>query len=351
MSHELRTPLSTISGFAQLLHSNLPPGDERDMADSIVAASNHVNGLVRDLLDYSRADADALGPTLSPVSLRAAIDEALELVSGTARDLDVRVDVQVGDEHVLAVHRHLVQVVLNLLSNAVKFGGRGGTVRARSVVVDGCVTCSVTDEGPGIPVDLQLRAFQPFERLDNAKGIAGVGLGLAISEALMRAMKGTLTLSSPPGQGATFTIQLPLALSAEGGQESSPDNDLIGTEKARLVLYVEDEPLNASLMESIVSLLPGRRLLVEPTVAGGISAAAALRPALILLDIHLPDGSGFDVLQAVRADPATAAIPVFVLSADATEQAERHALELGVDRFITKPFNINDFVGLVDEVT
>ena len=119
----------------------------------------------------------------------------------------------------------------------------------------------------------------------------------------------------------------------------------------QLVLYVEDEPLNASLVESIIGLLPGRSLHVEPTVAGGIEAAARLQPALVLLDLNLPDGSGFEVLSSIRANPTLAGVPVFILSADATEQATGRAHELGADRFITKPFNLKEFVGLVEAAT
>jgi PAS domain S-box-containing protein len=347
VSHELRTPLNTISGFAQLLESNLPTGPDRDMARSIHTASEHVNSLVQDLLDYAQADTDVLDPTLDVVSLRGVLDDALGLVAGTARDLDVRIDVQAGSEYVMADRRHLVQVVLNLLSNAVKYGGRGTTVRVTTAATESVVQCAITDEGPGIPPELQRQAFRPFERLDNATGVAGVGLGLSIAESFMRAMKGTLRLVSPPGHGATFTIELPLAHPAEHGPSVSEPAGVA----TRLVLYVEDEPLNASLVESIVGLLPGRVLRVEPTVAGGIAAVAALHPALVLLDLNLADGSGFDVLKAVRADPATAHTPVFILSADATEQATRRALDLGADRFITKPFNLKEFVGLMEAAT
>jgi DNA-binding response OmpR family regulator len=159
-------------------------------------------------------------------------------------------------------------------------------------------------------------------------------------------MKGTLTLASPPGSGATFIVELPAAVDVSDRAAVTPVPP-----PNRMVLYVEDEPLNASLLDSIISLLPGRELQVEPTVAGGITAARELHPTLILLDLHLPDGSGFDVLHAVREDPNTAATPVFVLSADATEEAGRHALELGADRYITKPFNLKEFLALLDATT
>ncbi|MEN9644325.1 MAG: hypothetical protein RL238_994 [Actinomycetota bacterium] len=350
VSHELRTPLNTISGFAQLLEGSLDQPSQREMATSILSACAHVNSLVQDLLDYSKADADMLEPSLAPVGIRGVCTAAMALVSGAARDLDVTLDTEVDDVYVLADQRHLVQVAVNLLSNAIKYGGKGSTVRVRSAVTPTTVRVAITDEGPGIPPEMQQRAFRPFERLDNATTVDGVGLGLSIAESLVRAMRGSLTLSSPPGEGATFTIELPVTEPVrrdDTGALAVPAD----TPRNQLVLYVEDEPLNASLVESIIGLLPGRSLHVEPTVAGGIEAAARLLPALVLLDLNLPDGSGFEVLTSIRANPAMEGVPVFILSADATEQATGRARELGADRFITKPFNLKDFVRLVEDAT
>jgi PAS domain S-box-containing protein len=348
VSHELRTPLNTISGFAQLLEATATDAEQRSMAASIVSASAHVNGLVQDLLDYSKAEANALEPVLVPVSVRSAVDAALDLVAGAARETQVTIDTQAGDEWVIADRRHLVQALLNLLSNAVKYGGQGSTVFVTTSSDDVVVRCSITDEGPGIAPELQQRAFRPFERLGNTEFVDGVGLGLSIADSFVRTMHGHLTLTGPPGAGATFTIELPR--SSRSTDDTDPIDDAAAPAN-QLVLYVEDEPLNASLVESIVALLPGRSLHVEPTVKDGIAAVHRLRPALILLDVNLPDGSGLDVLAAVRADPAIAGAPVFILSADATEQAASRALELGADRFITKPFNLKEFVALVDAAT
>lgn len=348
MSHEVRTPLNSISGYAQLLRDHLAGTPEQEMAERILAASELVNSLVNDVLDVAKADADLLEPELTVVPLRAVLDDALGLVANSARDFGVRLRVDVGVHHVLAARRHLLQVLVNVLSNAVKYGGRDTTVTVTSGERDGRVWCSVHDEGPGIPADLQRRAFRPFERLDNSSGVTGVGLGLSIADSFTRAMKGTLTLSSPPGEGATFTIELTRADADRAADAAGPPTT--GSAE-RYVLYVEDEPLNASLVESIVALLPGRRLRIEPTVAAGISAVEELRPALLLLDLNLPDGSGLDVLQAVRAVPHLAHTPVFVLSADATEQASRRALDLGADRFITKPFDLKEFMALIDATT
>jgi PAS domain S-box-containing protein len=347
MSHELRTPLNAIAGFAQLLTAELEQPAQRSMAQRIVAASDHVNGLLQDMLDYSKAHADVLEPNVGVVSLAEVVHDAVELVTGVAHDLDVEIHTDLTDVAALADRRHLVQVFVNLLSNAVKYGGRSTQVTVTAVVVGEMVRCSIADEGPGIPLDQQRRVFEPFERLDTVGDVPGAGLGLAIASSFMRAMGGAIELDSAAGEGATFTVVVPTAASAAARMGSEdPTSD-----QSHLILYVEDEPLNASLVDSIVGLLPGRSLHTEPTVAGGIAAMHRLRPSLILLDLHLPDGSGFDVLRAARSEPRFARTPVFILSADATDQAASRAAELGADRFITKPFNLKEFIVLLETLS
>lgn len=339
-SHELRTPLAAIAGYAQLLHDSVAEPAQREMASSILAATEHVLDLVQNLLDVSKADADALAPRLETVRLCDAVDDAVELVAATAAEHDVHIDVLHCTNEVVADRRHLVQAIVNLLSNAVKYGGDGSTVRVACASDGGRVRCSISDEGPGVPVKEQRRIFRPFERLGD-DGSDGVGLGLSIADALVRAMNGSITLDAQGG--ATFVIELPAATPTSTAAADDPPN--------RLVLYVEDEPLNASLMESIIAMIPGRSLHIEATIVGGLAALRERRPALVLLDLNLADGSGLDVLTAIRDDPSLAVAPVWVLSADATEQTASRARALGADRFITKPFDIKEFVSVVESVT
>ena len=341
VSHEVRTPLNTIAGFAQLLQVGLERESDRRMIADILAATAHINGLVQDLLDYSRAEAHGLDSSLGAVDLNDAVKEAMSLVIGTARDHDVRIIDHVGYHTVIADRRPLVQVLTNLLTNAVKYGGDGSDVTVASELVGRCVRCTVTDQGPGISPHQQLVIFNPFQRLENARGVAGVGLGLAIADAYVRAMHGTISINSELGYGSTFVVELPVATLE--APEAAPTT--------RLVLYVEDEPLNASLVSSIVALLPGRTFHVAPTVAAGIEAALQLSPSLVLLDLNLPDGSGFEVLKAIRADSALRNTPVFMLSADATGQAIGMATDLGADRFITKPFDLGEFLEVIGAAT
>lgn len=350
VSHELRTPLNTISGFAQLLLASVMTDTDRNMASNIVAASTHVNSLVQDLLDYARAEANALEPNLVDVSLSEAISEAVSIVASLAEQHDVRFTLNTCDAHVIADRRHVVQVLTNLLSNAVKYGGDHSEVTVDCSTFASHVRCQVRDNGPGIPLHLQRDIFRPFHRLDNSAGVSGAGLGLSICEAYTRSMGGTLTVQSQPGQGTTFTLELPDANETVAAVRVDDHSNDQATDN-RTILYVEDEPLNAALVSSIVALLPGRELHVATTVAAGIAAARQLQPALVLLDLNLPDGTGFDVLSAIKAHPELCAATVYMLSADATEQSTSRATDLGADRFITKPFDLTEFLSLLEAAT
>lgn len=351
VGHELRTPLNTIAGFAQLLQARLSDDDLQQMAGHIVSASSHLNALVQELLDYSKAEAAVLSPTLGEVDLAEVVADAVALVTAAASDGRVRIETAVDRIVVRADRRHLVQVLVNLLSNAIKYGGADSTVRISATEKIDEVTCSVSDEGPGIPSDRLQSVFSPFERLENSAGVPGVGLGLSIAEALMRAMNGRIVVTSPPGHGATFTLHLRSAAVTTASGADATDGATRPTAEGHLIVYVEDEPLNAALVESVIGLLPGRRLLVAPTVADAVRLLAVESPSLVLLDLNLPDGSGLDVLRVVRADPRLSGVPVYMLSADATEESTRQARDLGATRFITKPFDLGEFLSLVEVAT
>ena len=362
MSHELRTPLNTVVGFAQLLHQRLENSSEREMADHILAAGKHVAELVEDLLAFSRLQSSSLEPRLAEVDVLDVVEEAMIITAGSASEARVRFDLRIAADEVertaLADQRQLTQVIVNLLSNAVKYGGCDTEVAITVEHDEHTVRCTVSDHGPGIAPHLQRAVFRPFERLENTRHISGVGLGLAIADSFMRGMNGSIALVSEPGEGAAFTVSVPRATPTAQPEQRSDEPGATSrgpsstsTTGERLVLYVEDEPLNAALLGSIIELLPGRRLRVEPTVADGIAALAEETPALALLDLNLPDGSGLDVLRAIRADAASRSIPVFILSADATEEATHRALENGADRYLTKPFDLTEFLGLIDAAT
>ena len=204
MSHELRTPLNAVLGFAQVLQMGSLDNDEQESVKQILRGGRHLLGLIDEVLDISRISTGQLSISQEPVSVAAAIEEAVALVRPIAaeRDIEFRQE-DVNGTHVLADRQRLKQVLLNLLSNSVKYNRVGGTVSISSEeLVGGMFRIKVADTGLGIPTEAMERLFMPFDRLGaEASNVQGTGLGLALSKGLMDAMGGSLTAESVVGTG------------------------------------------------------------------------------------------------------------------------------------------------------
>jgi CheY-like chemotaxis protein len=250
----------------------------------------------------------------------------------------------------------LRQVLLNLLSNAVKYNHEGGEIAVTaSLTIDGHLRMQVQDTGEGIPPEKMERLFTPFDRLDrDSIEQEGTGLGLALSKGLVEAMGGRIGAQSKPGVGSIFWLELKLvterqtkAILAEvGGNLSEQIRSKLG-----LVLYVEDNLENLKLVEAIMERLPQVQLMTA--IQGRLALELALEhhPDLILLDLHLPDMPGSEVLRRLKAEPATQKTPVIILSANAlpAQIAELLAPAGGALAYLTKPFDIQEFLNVVED--
>jgi len=215
----------------------------------------------------------------------------------------------------------------------------------------------VVDTGPGIAAEAMGQLFVPFERLGNEQsGVEGAGLGLPLSRRLAEAMGGTLDVASVPGQGSSFWVELPVAEGpvqrAERRQELDPQAQPLPEEPAPTltVLYIEDNMSNLQLVERVLSRRPGVRLISAMRPQLGLDLAAEHDPDLILLDLHLPDMPGQEVLRRLRAEPRTAEVPVVILSADARPTLVDQLLAQGARAFLTKPLDVKELLELLDAV-
>jgi PAS domain S-box-containing protein len=358
MSHELRTPLNSILGFGQLLQLEELPGGTRESVDRIVKAGRHLLALINEVLEISRIEANAPSGPVEPMDVCRPLIEALELVRPLAdeREINISTDFHGGlYRFVLADEQRLTQVLLNVLSNAIKYNRIGGQVRISfRDAEDRRLRLCVADTGYGIAPDAIAKAFMPFERLGADKtATEGSGLGLTLSRSLMEAMGGTIDVErSQPGEGTTFFVELPLAdngvvvrpepLAPRDGEPLQAMTVGPGT-----VLYIEDNLSNLDLVRGLLSRVGSVRLI--PAVQGGlgIELAARHRPDLILLDLHLPDLSGDEVLKRLREDERTGSIPVIVLSADATRDQIERLKRQGAAEYVTKPIDVPAFLGAV----
>jgi signal transduction histidine kinase/ActR/RegA family two-component response regulator len=356
MSHELRTPLNGIIGFAQLLELGQLTPDQQESVTHIVKGGRHLLMLINEVLDIARIEAGKLSISLEPVLVSDALAKAVDLVrpQAAARRVELAI-APVDDVHVTADRQRLQQVLLNLLSNAVKYNREGGAVTVSCARAPGStdVHLHVRDTGRGIPRAMLGRLFTPFDRLDAEQaGYEGTGLGLALSCRLLDAMGGGISVDSVPGEGSTFSVRLPAAERPEARVGLvEPTIAVTGPGQLRgTILYVEDNIANVQLLERIVTLRPGMSLVTAMQGSQALELARAHRPGLVLLDLHLPDIPGEEVLARLRQDPQTRAIPVIVLSADATPARVERLLAEQVRAYLTKPLDVAQLLRTFDEV-
>ena len=357
MSHELRTPMNAILGFAQLMQLDDLSEEHSESVGRIVIAGKHLLTLINEVLDIANLQAGNLSLSVEPVSAHAVATESSSMIYALVQRYghELEVDVEDGTDHLLADAQRLKQVLINLLSNAIKYNSAAGNIRVNGFGDGDIYRIEITDDGPGIPPDKLSRIFVPFDRLGAESGsVEGTGLGLTVSKELVEAMGGHLKVRSKVGAGTTFSVELPLAHELPGatgapdGDEFDDDSevyDIRGT-----VVYIEDNPSNTEVMRRLLTRRPNVTLYTADTGEEGIQATFMELPDLVLLDLHLPDMSGSDVLKRLKADARTMSIPVVVVSADATQSRTQQVKAAGVVEYITKPFEIREVLQVVDEL-
>ncbi|MGH7448712.1 MAG: MHYT domain-containing protein, partial [Longimicrobiales bacterium] len=358
MSHELRTPLNAILGFGQLLDVDLENPENRESADQILKAGQHLLTLIDEVLDIARIEAGQISLTVDPVPVGVVLRESVDLVRLMAdrQGITLRVPDLPAAEHFVRADRHrLKQVMLNLLSNAIKYNCRQGTVTLSCEPGPGDqLRLVVRDTGRGIPAGMLERLFTPFDRLGaDQTAVEGTGLGLALSKGLVEAMGGRLGVESSEGKGSAFWVELPLV---HGIREVAPAAEPAPARteppppgRPQTVLLVEDNLANVRLMERLLQRRPQVKLITAMQGRLGLELAREHRPDLILLDLNLPDISGEKVLIEVRQDVELCDTPVVMISGDAIPSQVQRMRDLGARAYVTKPFNIQYFLRVLDE--
>jgi len=357
MSHELRTPLNAMLGFAQLLDVDrqqpLAP-HQREWTSQIQQAGWHLLHMINDTLDLSRIESGSLRLELKALPLDDSVAAARALVeqAAQARQITITQQLSPGATTVIADDTRLKQVLINLLSNAVKYNVEGGRVSITSSRVDAhTVELQVRDTGLGMDEAQLADLFQPFNRLGRDTYGEGTGIGLVISRRLAELMGGTLQASSTAGQGSCFTVRLQAAdrQALAAGDGDAEAGVPAAHYRRRVVHYIEDNDTNAEVMRGVLAQRPQVQLRVSSSGLEGLNAVREHRPSLVLLDMHLPDIDGLELLRQLKADRRTADIPVIVVSADATTSRIDEARALGAAHYVTKPVNVPHMLALVDE--
>jgi PAS domain S-box-containing protein len=363
MSHELRTPLNAVLGFAQLLQMDTSAplsAQQQAKLQHIESAGAHLLAMINDVLDLSRIESGGMPLTAETVALRVAVEEATALVANAARDAGVRLLIEPPDpktaigEHVQADHLRLRQVLVNLLSNAIKYNREHGSVTVRwgATRQGDAVQLQVLDTGQGLSPEQREHLFEPFNRLGAERSsIEGTGIGLVVTQRLVQLMGGSVQVQSQPAIGSCFTVTLPSAMG--GGTRPAPLGATPAAVPApgprRTVLYAEDNPMNVELVREVMRLRADCRLVIARNGREALAMAQSERPDLLLLDMHLGDMTGLDVLQRLARDPQLARVPAVALSADAMPAPIAAAQRAGFHAYLTKPLDVAEFLRVVDQ--
>ena len=357
MSHELRTPLNVILGFAQVMETSDLDEEDRESVEHIIKAGRHLLDLINEVLDLSRIESGTLTISPEPVLADELVSDTLDLIRPAARDrhIDIVETAETCEAFVRADRQRFKQVLLNVLSNAVKYNRDGGKIFVSCSRGEEDLQIKIRDTGPGIPTAFMDKLFEPFERLGaEALKVEGTGLGLSLSRQLVEVMGGTIDATNSDEGGAEFTIELPLdtspAVALEEAGARSEQGDVSIERPGRTILLIEDNLTNLRLVERILRSRPEVALI--PAMQGqlGLELAREHNPDLILLDLHLPDLSGFEVLNRLRADPRTRGSPVVVVSADASPGQVRRLLDAGAAEYLTKPLELTRFFETLDAI-
>ncbi len=350
MSHELRTPLNAILGFAQLLLMDSISDTQKEAVLQIERGGKHLLELINEILDIAKIEAGKLSISLESVFISEVLTETLELVRPLITARKITVEFKTGDpcaKWVLADRRLIIQVLMNLLSNAIKYNRVGGEVRIACEEYDNnFLAVTVADTGVGISESDMKLVFTPFNRLSaDAGAVEGTGIGLALSLGLMKAMGGWIDVKSVEGQGSEFTFYIaitdaPRILDLRSSGSSVASVKTFSATPAKSVVYIEDNKSNIALVKQLVTHIDGVILLHSAFGRAGIDLVVANHPDLVILDLHLPDMSGEDVLTQIRNNQSMRDVPVVILSADANSSSARRMLKLGANRYLSKPFDV-----------
>lgn len=355
VSHELRTPLTSIKAFAEILLDNVgeDPETQMEFLEIINKESDRLTRLINNLLDLSRIEAGRMKWDREQLDLHEVVSTAVTSLSAAAEKKGLRLEVEIEEELPTVGDRDkLIQVVTNLLGNAIKFTSEGGVVRVLTGRKDLLTArIEIQDSGVGIEAQYHESIFEKFSQVDSSetRDIKGSGLGLPIARSITEHHDGKLYVESELGQGSSFIVELPLHVESEGEGAvvaDEPEFSLLehGFEPGQTVLIVDDEPSIRRFLRHILET-EGFMVIEARTGEDAVATAQRERPAIVLLDLVLPDIDGFEVLSRLKQQSATRSIPVIILS---IIEDEERCFRLGASDYLPKPI---DRERLVDRVS
>ncbi len=359
MSHELRSPLNAILGFAQLMESGPPPPSASQMASivQILQAGWYLLELINEILDLALIESGKLSLSLEPVSLGELLGDCRAMIEPQTLRNNLQLQFPRFDspKYVYADRTRAKQIFINLLSNAIKYNRNGGSVEVSCESgSENRTRIRFRDTGEGLSADKLAHLFQPFNRLGQEAGSEeGTGIGLVVSKRLVELMGGQIGAHSTVGVGSEFWVEFDAALEPRSAPVGTPiPVSLLNVDEGaalHTVLCVEDNLANLTLIEKLLERRADIRLLTARDGPGGVETAITRQPEVILMDINLPGINGFQALQMLAENPATAGIPIIALSANAMPLDIEKGLQAGFYRYLTKPIRVDELMATLEE--
>jgi PAS domain S-box-containing protein len=354
MSHELRTPLNSIIGFSEVLQDQLfgqLNEKQQEYVNNILTSGRHLLSLINDILDLSKVESGKMELELTVFLLRESLNASMMLLKEKALKNRIGLHLDIAPEadiQIVADQRKLKQILFNLLSNAVKFTPAAGTVNVSAVRDGDFIEITVADTGIGIREEDIPKLFHPFTQLESVytKEFEGTGLGLALNRQLVELHGGRIWVKSEIGAGSRFSFTVPLTQTAVRVPPANrPDTILSG---GNTVLVIEDDPMTLDTLENALKR-KGYRALRASSGMEGVKLAQRDSPDLIVLDLVMPDISGFDVADKLQNESAVANVPILVLTSMDLSAADRARLAGKVWRIEGKgSLSTNEFLSLVE---
>ncbi|WP_460822349.1 two-component regulator propeller domain-containing protein [Lysobacter olei] len=346
LGHEVRTPMTGVLGMSELLLGTSLDRQQHGYVESIRRAGERLLRLVNDALDLARIESGKLELDLQPFDPRALVEETVALMAPLARQKGLAFQTHVADElpaGLLGDANRIAQILTNLLANAIKFTEHGSVSLRVGTLSPAGLVLEVADTGPGLSEEQAARLFRRFEQADGARTAArygGSGLGLAICQELAGAMGGRISVSGALGEGARFTVHLPLDEAAPPvdahaeARAARPSGAAANATHALSILLVEDDATVADVVAGLLQA-QGHRVHHAPHALAAFAATASQAFDVVLLDLDLPGMDGLSVARQVRARAFQG--PLVALTARSDEAAVEQALEAGFNRFLRKP--------------
>ncbi len=369
MSHEIRTPLNAINGFAQILTKRaqsmeLPESFTKQL-ENIQIAGDNLYGLINDILDLSKIEAEKMDVEEQTFSLKQLVESLYQIYLAQTQKKEIfftySLDTKLP-ENIITDRVKLNQILMNLISNAIKFTPSGRSVQMIVSKDSPHILFQIMDKGIGIPFGRWEAIFDSFEQVDSSttREYGGTGLGLAITKKLVNMLGGNIWVQSEVSKGSTFSFKIPLkeekttdSIDLQQKQHSGHQQESEQYAPDNFILVVEDNPMN---QEMIIALLEELHIRVE-LASNGIQGVEKLidlhtkgsLPDLILMDMHMPQMDGLEATRQIRTQPVFGQIPIIALSADAFLEKQTDAASAGITEYLTKPLDMEKLLPVLNK--